>query len=224
VVEVVYIPDVVNADGLGVEVGCMCSLSSCECVRRGVPVFVDVGLAGARFGVDFGRYIRLVQRVSAVAGDVYAVVPDVFCDVEATVRNWKRWARQVGRHAKTVLVLQRFYEPHELEKYRDIIQDAWMAALPSRRHCDVYCLERPRLCAERVERALRVLRGVEVHLMGPPASVLRALGGVLNDVKSIDTSAYRKPGWRIATRGEDKTEYLAVWLRRWNTSRKPAKV
>ena len=150
--KVVYVPDVVNVGGLGVEVGCLCSLSSCECVRRGVPTFVDVGLAGAKYGVDFGRYIRLVQRVSAVVDDVYAVVPDAFCDAEMTIRNWKRWARHVKRYAKTVLVLQRFYE--DVDKYSDVIQEADLVALPSRYHCDAYCLERPRLCAERIGRVV----------------------------------------------------------------------
>jgi len=217
-VKVVYVPDVVNVGGLGVEVGCLCSLSSCECVRRGVPTFVDVGLAGAKYGVDFGRYIRLVQRVSAVVDDVYAVVPDAFCDAEMTIRNWKRWARHVKRYAKTVLVLQRFYE--DVDKYSDVIQEADLVALPSRYHCDAYCLERPRLCAERIGRVVDVLRGVDVHLMGPPATVLRALGNVLNDIRSIDTSAYRKLGDRIATRKDDKTKYLIAWLGKWNTSMK----
>ena len=214
----IYIPDVVNADGLDVEIGCLCSLSSCECVRRGVPTFVDVGLVGAKSGVDFSKYVRLVQRVSAVVDDVYAVVPDSFCDVKTTIRNWKRWARHVKRYAKTVLVLQRFYE--DIERYRDVIQEADLAALPSRYHCDVYCLARPRLCAERISRAVDVLKGVDVHLMGPPATVLRALGNVLDDIRSIDTSAYRKPGDRIATRRDDKTKYLITWLGKWNMSMK----
>ena len=40
---------------------------------------------------------------------------------------------------------------------------------------------------------------------------------VLNNIRSIDTSACRKPGDRIATRRDDKTKYLITWLGKWNT-------
>ena len=92
-----------------------------------------------------------------------------------------------------MLVLQRFYD--ELDAYRDLLAEVGTVALPARRHCDVSCAAQPRLCAERISRALvylvRDLR-LRVHLLGPAARVLKALGPALRDVHSFDTASYRR--------------------------------
>jgi hypothetical protein len=100
-----------------------------------------------------------------------------------------------------------------------------------RRHHDVNCALRPRLCAERAERALRALCGyvAHVHLLGPPLRAVRLLRGVLRQcerqgsVVSFDTSAYRRApnsqikrqlGGRWQPRNvEEATAMLETWLR-----------
>jgi len=221
---IIYVPDPVNIDG--VEVGCLCTPARCDCLMRGRHTLVDVGLRAAREGVfDVGRYLRLAAKAVAIGGTAYAVVPDVFCDAEKTAENYMRYSRllkAVG--AEPVLVLQQFYDG--LDAYGDLLTSVSTVAPPARRHCDVSCAERPRLCAERINRVLiRLARdmGLRMHLLGPAARVLKALGPALEDVYSFDTASYRRApnssakkglgGKWQAPNGEVARQWLLQWLR-----------
>jgi len=214
---VIYIPDVVELRA-PFEIGCACVLGvrGCGCLRRGVRAFVDISLSAAAGGVSLGDYLRLVRRAVRVGGEAYAVVPDAFCRVAETIRSYERLSRFVrGAGARAVLVLHRFYTPalyRYLEAYRRLDVDA--VALPMRRHCDdVVCHREPRLCAERASRALLALRdlGVWVHLLGPPAGVLRRLS--LEDVHSINASGYRVSPRPMMNGGGGAAPRFAQWLR-----------
>jgi len=104
-------------------------------------------------------------------------------------------------------------------------------ALPMRRHHDISCSARPRLCAERAERVLRWLCGnaAHVHLLGPSLRAVRMLRDALRQcerqgaVVSFDTSAYRRAPnalikrqlggrWQPNT-SEEAVAMLEAWLR-----------
>jgi hypothetical protein len=220
---IIYVPDPVDIDG--VEVGCLCSLAKCACVGQSDKTLVDIGLTYAQIQtIPLKRYMNLIN-IAVKHGETYAIVPDVFCDVKKTVANFKRYANAIRqRGAKTVLVLQRFYET--LDVYGDVMYETDVVALPAHRHCDVSCTVRPRLCAERISRALIWLARdakLRVHLLGPAARVLKALGPALEDVYSFDTASYRRApnssakkelgGKWQAPSDEVARQWLLQWLR-----------
>jgi hypothetical protein len=102
-------------------------------------------------------------------------------------------------------------------------------ALPMRRHDDVNCALRPRLCAERAERAFRWLCGyvAHIHLLGPPLRAVRLLRDVLRQcerqgsVVSFDTSAYRRAPnshikWQLGGRWQPRnSDEAAAMLEAW---------
>ena len=191
---------------------------------------VDVGLAVAKSG-DFSlaRYLTLVKRAKAH----WAIVPDVFGDFRATLVSWLRYAPTVAKFAAPVFVAQEFYRRPILDAIMELV---WLkmverVALPMRQHTDVSCSHRPRLCAERAERALRWLCGAvaHVHLLGPPLRAVRLLLNALRQcerqgaVVSFDTSAYRRApnsavkrqlgGRWMPNSGEEAQKMLETWLR-----------
>jgi len=158
--------------------------------RRGMDVLVDIGLRAAKQGVDLWRYADLVAEVRPR----WAIAPDVFGDFEKTLELWRRWSPLLSRLTRPIFVLQEFYRINMTHVPSDYV------ALPMRRHHDVNCALRPRLCAERAERALRWLCSsvAHVHLLGPPLRAVRLLRDVLkrcereSAVVSFDTMAYRR--------------------------------
>jgi len=196
--------------------------------RRDVDVLADVGLRAAKEGVDFWRYADLVAEIRPR----WAVCPDAFGDFNKTMEMWRRWSPLLSRITRPVFVFQEFYRVDVRHVPTDHV------ALPMRRHHDVSCSARPRLCAERAERALRWLCGdvAHVHLLGPPLRAVRQLRDVLRQcerqgtVVSFDTSAYRRAPnslikkqlggrWQPNTSGEAE-KMLEAWLRQalmWTT-------
>jgi len=215
---IVFVPDAVRLDAAG----CLCTPHRCDCLSRRRKTLVDIGLRAAQAGADAASYLRLVSRAVAASEEAYAVVPDAFCNPAKTVEHYMRYAPAIRRRgAKAVLVLQSFYR--DFDAYGELIHDADVVALPARRHCDVSCSAHPRLCAERIERALRWLGSTRVHLLGPAARVLKALGpAALRHVHSFDTASYRRAPnmelkmrnggrWNIPRGAEE--EWLLAWLR-----------
>jgi len=215
------IPERINS----IEFGCLCSLVKCNCIGQSGKTLVDIGLTYAQEqAIPFKRYMSYISKAVRY-GETYAVVPDAFCDPEKTVANFRRYARAIKqRGANTVLVLQRFYET--LDVYRDVIHEADVVALPSRRHCDASCTMQPRLCAERISRVLVFHAkdmGLRIHLLGPAAKVLKALDPILKDVYSFDTMSYRRAPNVVAKRelggrwqvpdSETARRWLLQWLR-----------
>jgi hypothetical protein len=188
-------------------------------LRRGLDVLADIGLRAAKQGVDYWRYADLVAEVRPR----WAICPDVFGSFEKTLELWRRWSPLLSRLTRPLFVFQEFYRD---VKY--IPTD--YVALPMRRHGDVNCALRPRLCAERAERALRALCGyaAHIHLLGPPLRAVRLLRDVLKQCErqgslvSLDTSAYRKApnskikqqfGGRWQPRNSDEAvAMLEAWL------------
>ena len=215
------IPELVDS----IEFGCLCSLSKCSCVGKSGRTLVDIGLTFAKTQeIPLKRYMSLVSRAVRYS-DAYAVVPDVFCDVGRTIANFKRYANAIRqRGAKTVLVLQRFYD--SLDAYGDVLYDADVVALPSRRHCDASCASQPQLCAERISRTVTLLVNdvkLRVHLLGPAAKTLKTLGPVLKDIYSFDTASYRRAPtatakkelsgrWQVPDK-ETAKRWLLLWLK-----------
>jgi len=158
--------------------------------RRNMDVLVDIGLRAAKQGVDLWRYADLVATVKPT----WAICPDVFGDFEKTLELWRRWSPLLSRLTRPIFVIQEFYRINMTHVPTDHV------ALPLRRHRDANCALRPRLCAERAERALRWLCSsvAHVHLLGPPLRAVRLLRDILRRcerqgaVVSFDTSAYRR--------------------------------
>ena len=189
--------------------------------RRGMDVLVDVGLRAAKQGVDLWHYADLVAEVRPR----WAICPDAFGDFYRTLELWRRWSPLLSRLTRPVFVFQEFYRIDIRYVPADHV------ALPMRRHHDVNCALRPRLCTERVERALRWLCGYvsHVHLLGPPLRAVRILRDVLKQCErqgttvSLDTSAYRRaPNQRIKQQlggrwqpknAEEAVAMLEAWLR-----------
>ena len=164
--------------------------------RRNIDVLVDVGLRAAKEGVDYWRYADLVAEVRPR----WAVAPDAFGDYEKTLELWRRWSPLLSRFTRPIFVLQEFYRINMTH-----IPSGYVA-IPMRRHSDANCALRPRLCAERAERAFRWLCSsvAHIHLLGPPLRAVRLLLSVLRwcerqgAVVSFDTSAYRRaPNRRV---------------------------
>jgi len=189
--------------------------------RRGMDVLVDVGLRAAKQGVDLWHYADLVATVKPR----WAICPDVFGDFEKTLELWRRWSPLLSRLTRPIFVIQEFYRTNMTHVPTDHV------ALPLRRHRDANCALRPRLCAERAERALRWLCSsvAHVHLLGPPLRAVRLLRDVLRRcerqgaVVSFDTSAYRRaPNSLIKKQlggrwqpnsAEETATMLEAWLR-----------
>jgi hypothetical protein len=189
--------------------------------RRGMDILTDVGLRAAKEGADLWRYADLVAEVRPR----WAIAPDAFGDFERTLELWRRWSPLLSRLTRPIFVLQEFYRIDVKHAPADHV------ALPMRRHHDVNCALRPRLCAERAERALRQLCShvAHIHLLGPPLRAVRLLRDVLKQceqqgsVVSFDTSAYRRAPnsalkkqlggrWQPRT-AEEATVMLETWLR-----------
>jgi hypothetical protein len=211
----------------GVEPCVLATLGRAGWVRRDVKVLVDVGLTGARRGADVAAYIAYIRRV----GPTWAVNPDIFGDFRGTLSQWFRFSQIIARYTEPIFVAQMFY------KYLDTVVDLLRlglierVALPLRAHPDASCSVRPRLCAERAERALRALCGAaqHIHLLGPALRVLRSLRDVLvqcerqGTLASLDTVAYRRAanselkrrlGGRWMPRdSSEATLMLETWLR-----------
>jgi len=197
--------------------------------RRGMKTLVDVGLANAKRGVDAATYVHFVRRVRPT----WAVVPDVFGDFDATLVRWRSYAPLIAKHGAPILVVQEFYKPHVLDAVLDLLRTGAVErlALPMRQHPDASCSRKPRLCAERAERALRALCGMapHVHLLGPALRAVKTLRNVLGQCErqgtavSFDTMAYRRApnaelkkqlGGRWQPRNsEEAAAMLEAWLR-----------
>jgi hypothetical protein len=204
-------------------------------LRRGIDVLADVGLRAAKEGVDVWRYVGLIAKVRPT----WAICPDVFGDYYKTLAMWRMWSPLLSRFTHPIFVFQEFYRLNisahtDFSRLHEFYRRAAYidrVAIPMRRHHDVNCALRPRLCAERAERALRWLCGYvpHVHLLGPPLRAVRLLRGVLNQcerqgsVVSFDTSAYRRApnsalkrrfGGRWQPRNaEEAAVMLEAWLR-----------
>jgi len=222
---IVYVSDPIPAVD-NIEFGCLCSLAKCNCIGESGKTLVDIGLTYAQAQtIPLKRYMSLINA-AVKHGETYAIVPDVFCNPEKTVTSYRRYAKAIRqRGAKTVLVLQRFYE--SLDVYRDVLHEADVVALPAHRHCDVSCVSKPRLCAERISHALAPLAKemkLCVHLLGPTVRTLRALNPVLRDICSFDTTSYRWAptqqvadelgGKRLAVSREMARRWLLQWLKK----------
>jgi len=197
--------------------------------RREMKVLADIGLANAKRGVDIVAYVQFIRRVRPT----WAVVPDAFGDFRATLARWQSYAPLVAKYATPVLAAQEFYKPHVLDAVMELLRTGAVErlALPMRQHPDVSCSRRPRLCAERAERALRALCGMapHVHLLGPALRAMRLLRDSLKQcerqgaVVSFDTMAYRRApnshikktlGGRWQPRNsEEAAAMLEAWLR-----------
>jgi len=189
--------------------------------RRGMDVLADIGLRAAREGVDFWRYADLVAEIRPR----WAICPDAFGDFNKTLELWRRWSPLLSRLTRPIFVFQEFYRVDPRHVPTDHV------ALPMRRHPDANCALRPRLCAERAERALRILCGYvsHIHMLGPPLRAVRILLSALKQCErqgttvSFDTSAYRRAPnslikkqlggrWQPNT-AEEAQKMLEEWLR-----------
>ena len=220
---------IVCAPDMNVEIATRFGIQPCQLItlslrpplRRDVDVLVDIGLRAAKEGADLWRYADLVATVKPR----WAIAPDVFGSFEKTLELWRRWSPLLSRLTRPIFVFQEFYRVDVRHVPADHV------ALPMRRHRDANCALRPRLCAERAERALRALCGYvsHVHLLGPPLRAVRLLRGVLKQcerwgsVVSFDTSAYRRAPnssikkqlggrWQPRT-AEEATAMLEAWMR-----------
>jgi len=196
---------------------------------RAVKTLVDIGLSGARRGVDVAMYIVYVRSVRPT----WAVVPDRFGDFRATLAQWLRYSHMVARFAAPIFVAQEFHRAEALDAVLDMTRQRAVehVALPMRQHPDVSCSKEPRLCAERAERILRILCGavLHIHLLGPSLRAVRMLRSALvqcerqGTVVSFDTAAYRRAsdsqvkkqlGGRWMPRNSvEASMMLVAWLR-----------
>ena len=193
-----------------------------------MKTLADTGLAGARRGVDAAMYITYIRNIKPT----WAVAPDRFADFRATLALWFRYSHVISKYTIPILVAQEFYRAHVFDAIMELLHmGVERVALPLRMHPDAICALRPRLCAERAERALRALCGVaqHIHLLGPALRVLRKLRGVLKNCEkegslvSLDTAAYRRAsnselkrllGGRWMPRDSREAELmLEAWLR-----------
>jgi len=213
----------------GVEPCLLATFSGRVPPRREVKVLADIGLANAKRGVDIVAYVQFVRRVKPT----WAIVPDAFGDFRATLARWQSYAPLVAKYATPVLVAQEFYKPHVLDTVMELLRTGAVErlALPMRQHPDASCSRRPRLCAERAERALRALCGMapHVHLLGPALRAVRLLRDALKQCErqgtavSFDTMAYRRApnsaikrqlGGRWQPRNPaEATVMLEAWMR-----------
>ena len=209
------------AGRFGVQPCQLITLSIRPTLRRDLDVLADVGLRAAKEGVDLWRYADLVAEIKPR----WAIAPDAFGDFEKTLELWRRWSPLLSRLTRPIFVLQEFYRINMAHVPTDHV------ALPMRRHRGVNCALRPRLCAERAERALRWLcsNAAHVHLLGPPLRAVRPLRNVLKQcerqgtVVSFDTSAYRRApnsaikrqlgGRWMPNTSEETQKMLEAWLR-----------
>jgi len=220
---------IVCAPDMTVKIASQFGVQSCQLItlslrpppRRNMDILADVGLRAAKESVDFWRYANLVAEVRPR----WAIAPDAFGDFEKTLELWRRWSPLLSRLTRPLFVFQEFYRVDVKHVPSDYI------ALPMRRHHDVNCTLRPRLCAERAERALRWLCSnvAHVHLLGPPLRAVRLLRDVLKQcerqgaVVSFDTMAYRRaPNSLIKKQlggrwqpnsAEEAVAMLETWLR-----------
>jgi hypothetical protein len=204
----------------GVEPCQLITLSLRPPLRR-IDKLADIGLRAAKEGVDLWRYADLVAEVRPR----WAICPDAFGSFEKTLELWRRWSPLLSRLTRPIFVFQEFYRVDVKHVPADHV------ALPMRRHPDASCALRPRLCAERAERALRWLCDsvAHVHLLGPPLRAVKILRGVLRQCErqgttvSLDTSAYRRAPnsavkkslggrWQPRT-AEEAVTMLEAWLR-----------
>lgn len=176
----------------------------------------DIGLAAAKGGeFSLARYLTLIKRASSH----WSIVPDVFGDFRATLAQWFRYAPIISRYSTPIFVAQEFHRARILDIMLDLVRMRVVehVALPMRQHPDISCSREPRLCAERAERALRVLCGVvkHIHLLGPSLRSLRLLLTALKQceqqgtVVSLDTTAYRR-----APNNELKQQLGGRWMPR----------
>ena len=220
---IVCAPDATTdvVEKFGVQPCQLITLSLRVAPKRNIDKLADIGLRAAKQGVDIWHYAELVAEVRSR----WAICPDVFGNYSKTLELWRRWSPLLSRLTRPIFVFQEFYRID----VRHIPADH--VALPMRRHDDVNCTLRPRLCAERAERALRWLCGyvAHVHLLGPSLRAVRLLRDALRQcerqgtIVSFDTSAYRRaPNSAIkkALRGRwqprDSAEaemMLEAWLR-----------
>jgi hypothetical protein len=209
------------ADKLGVQPCQLVTLSIRTPLRRGVDVLVDIGLRAAKQGVDVWLYADLVAEIRPR----WAICPDAFGSYEKTLELWRRWSPLLSRITRPIFVFQEFYRVDVKNLPTDHV------ALPMRRHHDVNCATRPRLCAERAEKVLRWLCGnvAHVHLLGPPLRAVRLLRDVMRQcerqgvVVSFDTTSYRRVpnnelkqrlGGRVMPRDSREAEMmLEAWLK-----------
>jgi hypothetical protein len=209
------------ASRFGIQPCQLITLSLRPPLRRDMDILADIGLRAAKEGADLWRYADLVAEIRPR----WAICPDAFGDYEKTLELWRRWSPLLSRITRPVFVFQEFYRVD----VRHIPADH--VALPMRRHPDVNCAPRPRLCAERAERALRMLcsYAAHVHLLGPPLRAVRLLRDVLRQcerhgtVVSFDTAAYRRaPNQQIKRQlggrwqpnnAEETAVMLEAWLR-----------
>jgi hypothetical protein len=220
---IVCAPDATTdvAEKFGVQPCQLITLSLRVAPKRNIDKLADIGLRAAKQGADFWRYADLVAEVRPR----WAVAPDVFSDFSKTLELWRKWSPLLSRLTRPIFAFQEFYRLNIRYVPTDHV------ALPMRRHHDANCALRPRLCAERAERALRTLCGyvAHVHLLGPPLRAVRLLRGALRQCErqgttvSFDTSAYRRAPnaqikqqlggrWQPNT-GEEAVVMLEAWLR-----------
>jgi len=196
---------------------------------RGVKVLADIGLTGARMGIDATMYLLFIRRVRPT----WAITPDKFGDFRTTLAQWFRYSPIISKYSAPIFVGQEFHRPRIIDAVLDLarMHVVERVALPMRRHPDVSCGSQPRLCAERAERTLRALCGVakHVHLLGPSLRSVRLLLAALRQceqqgtVVSFDTAAYRRApnsqvkkqlGGRWMPRNSDEAAaMLEAWLR-----------
>jgi hypothetical protein len=207
----------------GLEFGVSTTMSYPASVPRYVDkVFVDISLRRARAGASLHEYIKFVSKVRAKApwAELWIVFPDVYCSAAETRRNYEKFKRL----AAAVPPLKRHvYVAQEFWKVLDFPGDADVVAVPARRQCDVNCSKKPDICTARIIEFIRSIRGRQIHLLGPPVRVLRA---VQHLITSFDTTAYKFAngrdlkemlggGWRMARHKENTAEiFLFRWLER----------
>ncbi len=74
-------------------------------IEPGVPWALDNGCFSARWTP--GRWLATLDRYRDTPGCLFAVVPDVVADAQATDERWSRWAPEVtGRGYRPAYVLQ----------------------------------------------------------------------------------------------------------------------
>ena len=220
---------IVCAPDMTTEIAVKFGLQPCQLItlslrpplKRNMDILADVGLRAAKQGTDLWRYADLIAEIKPR----WAIAPDVFGDFEKTLELWRRWSPLLSRLTRPIFVLQEFYRINMTHAPSDYV------ALPLRRHHDVNCALRPRLCAERAERVLRWLCSgmAHIHLLGPPLRAIRLLLNVLKrcerqgSVVSFDTSAYRRAPSSAVKRqlggrwqpknAEEATAMLEAWLK-----------
>ena len=186
------------ASRLGVEPCVLATFPRRPTTAHNMKILVDVGLTRARQGFAASEYIIYVKNTKPT----WAIAPDKFGDFRTTLAQWFRNSSTISKYSAPIFVAQEFYRSHVLDAVLDLqrMKVIERVALPMRQHPDVSCSARPRLCAERAERTLRILCGTvsHVHLLGPPLRVVRMLRSALvqcerqGSAVSFDTTAYKR--------------------------------